>query len=255
MAQRTRGDRRPLRPLLWLALAAAAVLCFCAPGAAGLDRDNSREALIKLDSGSEKGADGFDAGVSEQTKREVERQRQQRESRKKRQAENRAKRQKRLEEMNSRIRRKELKKKLAGSFWIVCLVLVMVCGCVFAFNDVTILCVSYFGKYFGMDVEAFVKARRKIARSTFGSAGVWADAVFSFSKKLLAQGRPVSATLSSGNLAASLDNSGGGGGGGGGVGGSPGLGSWFSASKFKNSEDQGDEEAGYRQGRRGGSGR
>ena len=223
------------------------------------DRDNSREALIKLDSGSEKEKDSSAGSVSDGTKREVERQRVQREARKKRQQENREKRKKRLDEMNSRIRRKDLRKSLVSQFWVIILALVMVCGCLYAFNDLTIIMVSLFGRYLGMDVDTFVKTRRKISRANTNSLSLWLSSLFGGG----ARHGSVSASLSSGNLSnASLGSTAGGSGIGSAgsgsgsstgsstssSGGGSGLGTWFGRSKahFKNSEDPGDEESGYR---------
>ena len=168
-------------------MAVLVLVCFSSSlSAANRGRDNTREALIKLDSGVEAKAEV--TGPSEQTKKEVERQKLQREARKKRQKENREKRQKRLDEMNSRIRRKDMKNALASRFWLILLGVVMLIGCIFAFNDLSIIFVSYFGGYFGMDVDSFVKARRKLTRTNVNSAGVWINALVSLAKSIIGGG-------------------------------------------------------------------
>ena len=264
METRACWEKKLLREMLrlrFMTMAVAVLLCFSSSlSAANRGRDNTREALMKLDSGVEAKAEV--TGPSEQTKKEVERQKLQREARKKRQKENREKRQKRLDEMNSRIRRKDMKKNMASRFWLILLGVVMLIGCIFAFNDLSIIFVSYFGGYFGMDVDAFVKARRKLTRTNVNSAGVWINALASVARSIIGgggrgrQGGAVSGSHSSSNLAsgagsanihlstaASV-----------GQGASPsaggGLSAWFGKNKahFKNSEDpcDHDEETGRR---------
>lgn len=242
-------------------LAVLVLMCFSSSlSAANRGRDNTREALMKLDSGVEAKAEVV-TGPSEQTKKEVERQKLQREARKKRQKENREKRQKRLDEMNSRIRRKDMKNALASRFWLILLGVVMLIGCIFAFNDLSIIFVSYFGGYFGMDVDSFVKARRKLTRTNVNSAGVWINALVSLARSIIGGGRgrlggAVSGSQSSRNLAGGVGNenmnvstaASAGQGASPSVGG--GMSAWFGKNKahFKNSEDpcDHDEETGRR---------
>jgi hypothetical protein len=139
----------------------------------------------------------------------------------------------------------------------------MVCGCLYAFNDLTIIMVSLFGRYLGMDVDTFVKTRRKISRANTNSLSLWFSSLFGG----VARHGSVSASLSSGNLSNASFGLTVGGSGAGSTGresssssgsgngsssisnsGVSGLGTWFGRSKahFKNSEDPGDEESGYR---------
>lgn len=102
----------------------------------------TRSSLNELDSGTEKAGSEDNTtppdrgGVSEQTRREVERQRIQREARKKRQRENREKRQKRTDEINRKARNKELYRLFTANLWMFLLCVVLLCGCVIAINDI-----------------------------------------------------------------------------------------------------------------------
>lgn len=102
----------------------------------------TRANLNELDSGTEKAGSEDNTtppdrgGVSEQTRREVERQRIQREARKKRQRENREKRQKRTDEINRKARNKELYRLFTANLWVLLLCVVLLCGCVIAINDI-----------------------------------------------------------------------------------------------------------------------
>jgi hypothetical protein len=221
-------------------------------------RDNSRTALNNLDRGRDGDSESLD-NVSETTRREVERQKMQREARKKRQMENREKRKKRLEEMNSRIRRKEMRSMVSNKLWIFVLLIVMGAGCYFAATDLSILLVTTFGRHFGMDVDAFVKRQRRAAA---GSRSFWTSLISSAVTLRASSSsggiRPSSSSggistvgerLSAGNISISSNTTSAGStqaAEGAGRGGS--LGSWFGGgnnkSRFKNSEDVGDEESG-----------
>lgn len=215
-------------------------------------RDNSRAALNNLDRGDSESLDN----VSETTRREVERQKMQREARKKRQMENREKRKKRLDEMNSRIRRKEMRSMVSNKLWVFVLIIVMGAGCYFAATDLSILLVTTFGRYVGMDVDAFVKRQR---RSAAGSRSFWTSLISSaVTLRASSSSGGIRPSSSSGGISTVVERSTGNLSaagpthviteGAGSRGGS--LGSWFGGgnnkSRFKNSEDVGDEETGRR---------
>lgn len=217
------------------------LLLFCV----GLTKAGSRTDLNAIDSGTESRDN-----VSEMTRKEVERQKMQREARKKRQEINREKRKKRMDEMNSRIKRKQTKQSISSNLaWLILLVLVMFAGCYYAMNDLSIIFVTLFGKYLGIDVEAYVNTRRKVTKSNSNSAGVWLNviiSVFGSCLRFLGRGGGISASnLSSSNLSAVLPQQ------------StsdvkglrvPSISAWFGKNKqyFKSSADPGDEECGGR---------
>ena len=109
----------------------------------------TRTNLNALDSGVETAGDNTEPPdkVSEQTRREVERQRTQREARKKRQKENREKRQKRMDELNRKARNKEIYRVMTANLWVILLCVVMFCGCLYALNDLRCVAQCTIGYY------------------------------------------------------------------------------------------------------------